>query len=66
MQALYCLMAPNLICVNSNQTNWDTAFALATVKHEIAHHAIHIRCGISAPPVITSGRTKRTEEATSS
>lgn len=66
VQALYCPMTPNLIYANSNQSHWDTAYALATIKHEIAHHAIHMRCGTSSPPVVMSGRTDRTEAVTSS
>ena len=66
VQALYCPMTPNLIYANSNQSHWDTAYALATIKHEIAHHAIHMRCGTSSPPVVRSGRTNRTEAVTSS
>ncbi|WP_432623455.1 hypothetical protein [Bifidobacterium sp.] len=66
VQALYCPMTPNLIYANSNQSHWDTAYALATIKHEIAHHAIHMRCGTLSPPVVMSGRTNRTEAVTSS
>ncbi len=66
VQALYCPMTPNLIYANSNQSHWDTAYALATVKHEIAHHAIHMRCGTLSPPVVRSGSTNRTEAVTSS
>lgn len=66
VQAAYCPMTPNLIYANSEQPNWDTAYALATVKHEIAHHAIHMRCGTIHPPVAMSDNRDRSEAVTHS
>ncbi|WP_137652252.1 hypothetical protein [Bifidobacterium moukalabense] len=65
-QAAYCPTTPNLLYANTSMPNWDNAYALATVKHEIAHHAIHMRCGVISPQNVVINGVDRTEAVTQS
>lgn len=64
--AAYCPVTPNIVYARTEANGWDTAYAVAGVKHELAHHAFHMRCGTTAPPVTMQNGVDLTEAATSS
>lgn len=65
--AYYCPVTPNVIYANPNASGWDTDYApAAAIRHELAHHAIHMYCGTSHPPIAVQDGIDRTEGVTNS
>ena len=65
--AYYCPVTPNVIYANPNANGWDTDYApAAAIRHELAHHAIHMYCGTSHPPIAVQDGIDRTEGVTNS
>ncbi|QTB90993.1 hypothetical protein BSD967_00645 [Bifidobacterium saguini] len=65
--AYYCPVTPNVIYANANASGWDTDYApAAAIRHELAHHAIHMYCGTIQPPVVVQNGVNRFEGVTSS
>lgn len=65
--AYYCPVTPNVIYANTDANGWDTDYApAAAIRHELAHHAIHMYCGTIQPPVVMQDGVNRFEGVTNS
>ncbi|WP_133119268.1 hypothetical protein [Bifidobacterium felsineum] len=65
--AYYCPVTPNVIYANTDANGWDTDYApAAAIRHELAHHAIHMYCGTIQPPVVVQDGVNRFEGVTNS
>lgn len=63
----YCPVTPNVIYANQQVNGWDSIYApSAGIRHEIAHHAIHMYCGTIQPPVVIQNGVNRFEGVTNS
>lgn len=63
----YCPSTPNVIYGNKSMPDWNMTYAPAAgVRHEISHHAIHMRCGSIEPPAVMQGGVNRAEGVTNS
>lgn len=63
----YCPATPNVIYGNRSMPDWNMTYAPAAgVRHELSHHAIHMRCGTIEPEAIMQNGVNRTEGVTNS
>ncbi|KAB7790785.1 hypothetical protein F7D09_0701 [Bifidobacterium leontopitheci] len=63
----YCPSTPNVIYGNRDMADWNMTYAPAAgVRHEISHHAIHVRCGTIEPSVVMQNGVNRAEGVTNS
>ncbi|WP_214376497.1 hypothetical protein [Bifidobacterium colobi] len=67
--AFYCPVTPNVIYANSSAPDWSNGSGYAQsagIRHELAHHAIHMYCGTIQPPVVVQDGVNRFEGVTNS
>lgn len=65
--AYYCSATPQFIYANTATPGWENAaFTDQAIRHEIAHHAIHMRCGSTGPAATIDNGTDRREGVTNS
>ena len=63
----YCPATPNVIYGNRSMPDWNMTYAPAAgVRHELSHHAIHMRCGTIEPEAVMQNGVNRTEGVTNS
>ena len=63
----YCPATPNVIYGNRSMPDWNMTYATAAgVRHELSHHAIHMRCGTIEPEAVMQNGVNRTEGVTNS
>ena len=56
-----------LIYGNRSMPDWNMTYATAAgVRHELSHHAIHMRCGTIEPEAVMQNGVNRTEGVTNS